>query len=412
MAEDVFGSFEDIVEKDDMLDVNTILSGVPPTIPKTDDDDSKKKDKKDEPILDVNKALEGIDELIKDKKDLKDSKEENDEDESVEDTEDSAPDHKETKKTDDTPSSSDAPFAIIFARDLSGRGLLSTFNEEEFTKLVEEKGEADALRHLIQEEVNVNIEAAKSDFEEGYQHYLELLGQGIPSEQVDGLTTLKSFFDGVTEEKLEENEDLRKEVLTRHLRATTSLSDTRIKKMVERSIDLGEDLEEAKDAVKDMSSRIKQEITSLKEEAERLQEEREAEQKRQLKILKENIDTMQEVIPGQRINKQTKDKIYADIIKPVTDKYGQQTNAIWAKRAEDPMFFDSRIAYLLETGFFEKGTPWNKIKSVKTTQESSELEEHLSKRRNTASSSGLNIRSKDLTSEEIDDIIKSTESIL
>jgi len=120
---------------------------------------------------------------------------------------------------------------------------------------------------------------------------------------------------------------------------------------------------------------------------------------------------MQEVIPGQKINKQTKDKIYNDIIKPVMDKFGQTTNTIWAKRSEDPIDFDTKIAYLYETGFFEKGKSWDKVKRVKTTRESSELEEHLSKRRNTSSSTGITPRGE-VVDKDLQSIIDSTGSIL
>lgn len=415
MPEDAFGSFEDIVEKDDMLDVNAILAGAPPTTtPKKDDEpvDDKKTDdsKKDEPILDVNKALAGIDDIVDDITDPNKKDDDDDDDTSkVKDTEDSTPDHKDT---DDTPSSSDAPFAVIFARDLSGRGLLSAFDEDEFKSTVEEKGEAEALRELIQGEVTSNVDAAKKDFDDGYQNYLELLGKGVPQEQADGLTVLKDFFDSVEEDKLEENEELRKDVMTRHLRATTQLTDARIKKMIDRSVDLGDDLEDAKEAVTEMKDRIGEEITNVKEQAKATEKENKAEQDRQLKILRENVDAMSEVIPGQKINKQTKDKIYNDIVKPMTDQYGQQTNAIWAKRSEDPIHFDSRIAYLLETGFFEKGKTWDKIKNVKTTKEASELEDYINnKRKNTSSSTGL-APQNDIEDQKLKDIIDSTGSIL
>ncbi len=410
---DTFGSFEDIVEKDDMLDVNAILAGAPPTITPKDDkveDKTSEDDKKDEPILDVNKALEGLEDLIDDKKKTETSTDEDDEDDKgkVDKTKDSAPDHKDT---DDTPSS-DAPFAVIFARDLSGRGLLSEFDEDKFKSVVEEKGEAEALRQLIQTEVNSNVDAAKKDFDEGYQNYLELLGKGVSQEQADGLTILKDFFDNVEEDKLEDNEELRREVMTRHLRATTQLSDARIKRMIDRSVDLGEDVEEAKDAITDMKTLIDQELDNAKQVAKTQLEDQETEQKRQLKILRESVDAMSEVIPGQKINKQTKDKIYNDIVKPVTDKYGQQTNAIWSKRSEDPIDFDAKVAYLLETGFFEKGKTWDKIKTVKTTKEASELEDYInSKKKNTGSLVGSNPIDT-VEEQKLRDIIDSTGSIL
>ena len=87
----------------------------------------------------------------------------------------------------------------------------------------------------------------------------------------------------------------------------------------------------------------------------------------------ENINSLDEVIPGVAINKQTKVQMFESITKAVQDKQGRTTNAIWAKRAEDPMFFDERLAYLFATGFFEKGKPWVKAGQAKTTKEISDL---------------------------------------
>jgi hypothetical protein len=63
------------------------------------------------------------------------------------------------------------------------------------------------------------------------------------------------------------------------------------------------------------------------------------------------------------------------------------------------MFFDSRIAYLLETGYFEKGKTWNKLTQAKTTTEISELEKALQNKSNTASRVGSHVL-KSLTEED------------
>jgi hypothetical protein len=107
-----------------------------------------------------------------------------------------------------------------------------------------------------------------------------------------------------------------------------------------------------------------------------------------MESLRDTVNTVDEIIPGVGINKQTKVKMYEILTKEVQDNKGRPTNALWAKRAEDPIYFDSRLAYLLETGFFDKGKTWTKASQSRTTKEISELEKVLSDKKNTSTKSG------------------------
>jgi len=405
MAKELFDDFGEMIEKDDVLDVNTILSATPPdSSPKIEgDDDDTKRDPKDKEVpLDVNRVLQDADIDIDD--DEIDSSEDLEDEEEIVDEIDKDP---RPDDIDDSPSS-DAPFTVIFARDLNGRGLLSSFNEEQFLKDIEEKGEANALRSLFQTEVDLNINEAKKDLEAGYQEYLSLIGSGVQAEEAGGLLELKTYFDGVNSETLEEDEELRKEVMTRYYKATTQMSDSKIKRMIERSTDLGDDVEESKEYLETMKGLIVEEIKQSKAQADEQQRLYQVEQDRQLKLLKEGIDSISEIIPGQKINKQTKDKMYESIIKPTQDKFGNTTNEIWATRAEDPVLFDTRLAYLIQTGYFEN-KPWDKIKKIKTSKEATELEEYLTK--STYSRKGTPITTS-IRDKKTRDIIQDTGSIL
>lgn len=408
--------FSDIVNFDDSLDVNDILDGVPDDV-QTDTDgddpdddnkttaDDKKKSTDDEP-LSVEKALDaqiadGDDDDDKDDDDPKDVDKVDDVDK------DPAPDDTKT-------SSSDAPFTVIFARDMMEQGLLSSFDEEEFNQEVEEHGEATALRKLLKSEIDTNIETAKSDLDEGYQQYLNLVGKGVEPDAALNLTAFQDKLSAVDESSLdsEDNEDLRKDVLTNYYKLTTQFSDKKIEKMVQRSIDMGDDVDESKDYLTEMKSLISDQIKSQEQDAEKQTELRNQEQQRQLDTLKDTINSMSEVIPGQKINKPTKDKLYGMITKPIQDKTGRTTNALWAKRSEDPLYFDSKLAYLVDTGFFEKDKPWDKIKNVKTSKEASRLEEYLSDKKNTTSRKGTPPTLNTTDPQNIKDLVKSTRSIL
>lgn len=390
-------SIENMLELDKSLDINSVLESIPAIEPETKPEEKEEtpetKKVAKEPQLDINKVL---DETIKES-----GKKVDDE---VDELEEMAPATNEqpTKET------SDAPFTVIFAKDLVQQGLISSFDESEFVKQTKELGEATALRNLIKGEIDQNLEAAKEDLEAGYKEYLNLIGKGVPVDTAGSLVDLKNQFEGIKSDDLakEENVELRKRVMTDYFKLTTSMSQAKIDKLVQSSIDLGDDVEDSKEYLTTLKSAIKEQIQAEEAEAERQAALRADENKRTLESLKETINSLDDVIPGVAINKQTRVKMYEDLTKEVQDGKGRLTNPLWAKRAEDPIFFDSKLAYLLETGFFEKGKPWTKASASKTTKEVSELEKVLSSKKNTTSSIGspviLNIEQEKTAKDNID----------
>ena len=408
---DVFNTdFSEISELDDTLDVNEIFAEQPaiadPAKPveeeKKIEDEPTKKVEDPSVELDINKVLESS----------KPADEGTKEDIKKDDTDTIDGGAPASKRIDDL-SSSDAPFTIIFARDLDKQGLLSSFDEETFTKSIEEKGEATALRELLQSEVNSNIEAAKQDLDVGYQDYLKMIGKGVAPEEAGSLLELKERFGSISVESLEEDDNIekRKTLITDYFRLTTQMSNDKIKKLVDRSVDMGDDVEDSKEYLEALKKLVTSNIKQQEDDALEQTKRNDLVKAQKLEELKDGINAINEIIPGQKVNKQTKQEMYGMLIKPVQDKNGRTTNKIWAKRAEDPMFFDSRIAYLLHTGYFEKDKPWDKIKNIKTSKEASELEDYLSDYKNTSSRSGINLN-LEKQDQNLREIIKATGSIL
>lgn len=379
MAKEVFEeSLDDMLEVDRSLDINEMLESIPAIEPEKVVISDEKDDDGTPSLKNINKVLEKqVAELEKDKKQV---------DEKVEEKLDDTPANLE-KPTEET---SDAPFTVIFARDLVGQGLLSSFDEEEFLKNSKELGDAEALRALIKGEIDTNISAAKADLDSGYQDYLNLIGKGVAVETAGNLVELKTKFDSIKTDELtkEENTALRKQVMVDYLKLTTSMTDAKIEKIVQGSIDLGDDIEESKENLNSIKSLIKDQITVEEHEAQQRQTLQAEENRRSIETLKESINSLNDIIPGVVINKQTKVQMFEAITKPVQDNKGRTTNAVWAKRSEDPMFFDERLAYLYATGYFDKNKPWTKASQAKTTKEISALETALKSKNNTGSQTG------------------------
>lgn len=410
---DVFDvDFSEMSQVDSSLDINEIFANQPAIEEEPEKVEDKVEVKEEEPEAKPleNKELESpVDKNIN--KIFEDINLDDDgvKKESEEIDDEGAPASKRTEKL----SSSDAPFTIIFARDLDKQGLLSSFDEENFNKLIEEKGEATALRELIQGEVNSNVDAVKKDLDTGYQSYLEMVGKGVAPEAAGSLLELKERFNSIDVEKLggEDSIAQRRKIMTDYFGFTTQMSEDKIKKLVDRSVDMGDDVEDSKEYLETLKTMVADNIVQQEESAKEQQEQAKQVKQQRLEELKDGINAINEIIPGQKVNKQTKQEMYDMLIKPVQDKDGRTTNKIWAKRADDPMFFDSRIAYLLHTGYFEKDKPWDKIKNIKVSKEASELESYLSNRKNTGSRSGTNLN-LELQDQNLKEIIKSTGSIL
>jgi len=369
-------SLDEMLEFDVGLDINSVFESIPAIETEPDKPDPDKVDEKEGgdklSLKNINKVLdEQATKVVKDKEKV---------DEVVESTKD---------KNDEAPATivqttetiSDAPFTVIFAKDLVAQGLLSSFDEKKFLDESKDLGEATALRNLIKGEIDANIEAAKSDLDLGYQEYLSLVGRGVPAETAGSLLDLKNKFDSIKTDDLikEDNTDVRKSVMTDYFRLTTSMSDSKISKLVQSSVDLGDDIEDSKEYLGNLKELIRDQITAEETEAKQQLELRKEENRQTLESLKDNINSLNEIIPGVDINKQTKTKMFEDLTKEVQDGKGRITNAVWAKRAEDPIFFDSRLAYLYETGFFDKTKPWTKASQAKITKEVSELESAIKK---------------------------------
>lgn len=283
-----------------------------------------------------------------------------------------------------TPSSNDTDgasgsFALAFAKFQQDEGVISEFNEEELNKVIEEEGEVGALRFLLEKQRDAIYEEAKTTYaadQAELKEYFELKDAGVDADTAKKLAFDKKQFGTATEKELEEDEDFRKEILTAHYKATTSFSDAKIKKMVENTFNLGEDIEEAKEALKELKVINEKQIVEAKKQV----AEQEKQYQENIKAAQENfkkfVTEQEEFIKGIKVNKPTKDKIIKMVLEPAAkDAQGNVLNGVWAERAKDPQKFDAYLAYHLTNGTFWGNL--DKIKSKVKTDVTTQFEEAL-----------------------------------
>ena len=335
-------------------------------------------EKKESDVLDlnVNNIFESSSELVENKEDApKSSTITTDANKESKVTEDITKESKTPAPKDSKSSGED--FTLVFARYLKEQGTLTDLNEEELQTTLKDKGQTGALEYLIQKEIDTHKEEVKNTYDEATKRFFELVEGGVDEGDAAEIIKSSTALANITDAQIEENEDLRKGLLTEMYKMQMPGADAkRINKAVANHIALGEDVEEAKLAKQELVKLIANREVEVKKAAE--QERTTAEQNRveNLKKLHETIEAIDEIIPGQKINKITKQKIEDFITKPAKEVNGKPVNGIWAKRAENPVKFDATLAYMLITGAFD-GKAWDKVTKVATTKVVKDLESAL-----------------------------------
>ena len=103
-----------------------------------------------------------------------------------------------------------------------------------------------------------------------------------------------------------------------------------------------------------MKKHVETEEKQVKERAEHQKKEIQKSIEFQTKKLKTEIENLDEIIPGRKITKPMKEKIFKGINEPVDyDDYGRPINSVAAKWKKDPVKFDILLSYLDQMGVLD-----------------------------------------------------------
>lgn len=214
--------------------------------------------------------------------------------------------------------------------------------------------DAEAFRKLFDEQVSNSLSERQKRIEEA-------LNGGAGNEEVKGYQNdlaISDFLnDRNTADKLEsesdEGETLRKQMMYQDY-INRGFSDERAKKLVQKSIDDGTDIDDAKEAFQSCKEFYKQRIENYQAELEnRKRTQREHEEKEYNNLKKQIIDT-EEFFGGVKVDKNTRQKAYDALTKPVyKDNDGNYLTAMQKYQRENPTDFMKNVAlmYSLTDGF-------------------------------------------------------------
>lgn len=230
-----------------------------------------------------------------------------------------------------------------YAKLLVEEGVLQDFDVEKFD------GTADSLIDAFRNQVGKYVEEYKNTLDPRIKWLQDNIEEGVPLEALLQLDRQKIVLSSLTEKDVSENVDLQKNIAREYLRRTTQWTDARVEKEVNRLADVGELESEAKEFFGELKGITAKEEEYLKVQAQKEREEAIKQQRQVLDTFKAKLEETKEIIPGTEISKPVKEKIFKVLTTPVAyDELGRPISAIAKARADNPLEFEMKLAYLFE----------------------------------------------------------------
>jgi hypothetical protein len=266
--------------------------------------------------------------------------------------------NEEENSSDDETSSQPSLYSSL-AKVLAEDGVLPSITESDKIKTVED------LISALKQEIKNNEFA---DLTEEQKLYLEAIRTGVDPSQFQQQQSNYLQLKSITEEEIESNEELRKQLIYADFKLK-GYDDAKASKLTQRSIDLGEDLQDAMEALEILKVQQEQEIKLRIEQEKEAKEKALKEQEQQIIKFKETLFNSKEIIPGVKVTPQIAEKVFNQAVKPVQLKDGRYVNEMTKARIENPIEFEAKLNYLfyITKGFsdFSKIAQTQKSKAVK-----------------------------------------------
>jgi hypothetical protein len=224
----------------------------------------------------------------------------------------------------DAPDSEESPSSPLTSLTSALRedGVLSSLSDDELKEI---KSGSDLIK-VIRKQIENN---EYSDLNEDQKEYLKALRNGVPeSTYREAQNSSKQLadispYDLEGEDKLE----FRRKVLTQDF-LVKGFEQAEAEKYAERSIDLGEDVEDSKKALARLQKVEKDRLAKLSEEAEARNKQAQENYQKRLNELKTKVLSTNEVIPNMKVNEDTQNKVYDLMTK--TAGYDRNNNPVSA----------------------------------------------------------------------------------
>jgi len=221
---------------------------------------------------------------------------------------------------------------------------------EEVFKLVNEH-----INTQISESIKSGIDEYKKGTGEKVQKFFDALDKGVPFNELGESYDLQSRYESISAKDLDNDEDLQKQVYS-DLLTLKGFNEAKIKKMVEKSVQDGEILQDAKDSHSEIMDTIETERQEMVKNADAQKKLRDQENDKIKTKINETVTGIKEIIPGLELSDGEKKTIIQNMTIPVRyeSRDGRQIPISKAMdlRMKDPVLYEMRLNYLIEKGFF------------------------------------------------------------
>ena len=210
---------------------------------------------------------------------------------------------------------------------------------------------AEALVELINKQID-------SRLDEKQQRVISALDAGIEPDDIRRYENTLSYLDSIEEDKLNaetpEGEELRKRLIYQDY-INRKFSPERANREVQRSIDSGNDITDAKEALQSNKEFFNDQYNDLLQKAKEEEQKFEKERKQQAEQLKKSIIEDKNLFGDIELNKSVRQKIFDNISKPVykDEDSGAYITALQKYQKENPNDFLKNVStiFTLTDGF-------------------------------------------------------------
>ena len=251
------------------------------------------------------------------------------------DLQDEIDDNDEESEDDNTSSSKSNLFKSLAAL-LKEKALISS---EDF-----EVEDEDSFVELFKKEIE---KSEYSDLDDNQKNYLKQTREGIPHEKVTKDLRQLDQLNTVTNDALESDPELRKRVIYQDF-VNRGYSDEKATKLVQRSLELDVDFEDAEEAIASIREFTQQRMEKENFEIQEGLKNQEKIKEDNINKIQKEIDSIKEIIPGYEVSENIKNKIKKNMFDVVGDNptNNQPENSLMKFQRENPVDFDKKLYYL------------------------------------------------------------------
>lgn len=249
-------------------------------------------------------------------------------------------DNKDKEDTDPDKGGTSPNFYSSIAKALAEEGIFPDLDEETYSKCDSPEG----FRDLVERQIQAGLDERQKRIDEA-------LNAGVEPSDVKRYEGAISYLDGLTEEDItsenEKGETLRKNLIYQDF-INRGYSKERAAREVEKSLKGGTDIEDAKEALASNREYFQEQYNNLIKEAQEQKEAAKKERRQQAEALKTSILNDKKVFGEIEIDKNTRQRIYDNIAKPVfkDPETGEPMTAIQKYERENSTDFLKYVGFL------------------------------------------------------------------